>query len=107
MHQFRIQLDDKALTVLEGRAHAQGSNTPYLPLLEGLRKLFQLEGVSTGDSGIETMERAIQEIDPLLMSYLPFFRHLLSLPGDTPSLPPNLHGEELPVWDPETTIHTR
>ena len=95
MHEFRKQLDDKALTLLEGRAHAQGGNTPYLPFLEGLRRLFHLEGASTGDSAIETMEGAIQEIDPLLGSYLPFFLHLLSIPSDTHPLPPNLHGEEL------------
>ncbi|MEE8435412.1 MAG: AAA family ATPase, partial [bacterium] len=96
MHQFRTQLDDKALTVLEGRAHAQGGNTPYLPFLEALRKLFRLEETTTmPETAVETVASAIRTLDPLLEEYLPFYLHLLSISSEAHPLSPNLHGEEL------------
>ena len=93
-YEFRHRLDRKNTTVLQGRCHSYGSDTPYLPLIDALRRGLQLK---EEDRPVELLKKVvtnIKAIDPSLEQFIPLYLHLLSIPSDY-SLPPHLQGKEL------------
>ncbi len=94
LYEFRHSLDREKITVLQGRCKAYGSDTPYLPFLDALRRGLHLR---EEDSPAELLEKAvtnIKAIDRSLEQYIPIYLHLLSIRSDYP-LPAHLQGKEL------------
>jgi class 3 adenylate cyclase/tetratricopeptide (TPR) repeat protein len=93
-YEFRHSLDREKITVLQGRCQSYGSDIPYLPFLDSMRRGLHL---GEDDSPGELLKKAvtnIKEIDPSLEEYIPLYLHMLSIRSDY-SLPAHLHGKEL------------
>jgi class 3 adenylate cyclase len=93
-YEFQHSLDSEKVTVLQGRCQSYGSDTPYLPFLDALRRGLYLR---EEDSPAELLDKAvtnIKAIDPSLEQYIPLYLHLLSIRSDY-QLPANLQGNEL------------
>jgi class 3 adenylate cyclase/tetratricopeptide (TPR) repeat protein len=94
LYEFRHRLDQKDVTVLQGRCDSHGSDTPYFPLIDALRRGLHLK---EEDSPAELLEKAvanIKAISPSLEQFIPLYLHLLSIQSDY-SLPAHLQGKEL------------
>jgi class 3 adenylate cyclase len=93
--EFRHSLDRNRITVLQGRCQSYGTDTPYLPIVNALRRGLDLR---EDDSSAQLLEKAVTNIlatDPTLEPYLPYYLHLLSIPNNEYSMPKNLQGEEM------------
>jgi len=93
-YEFRHRLDREKITVLQGRCQSYGSDIPYLPFIDALRRGLHL---IEEDSPVELLEKAvanIKAIDPSLEQFIPLYLHLLSIQSDYP-LPAHLQGKEL------------
>ena len=93
--EFRHSLDSDKITVLEGRCQAYGVDTPYLPLVNALRRGLDLREDASPDQLTEKAVANIKSIDPTLKNYIPYYLNLLSIPSDKYPLPENLKGEDL------------
>ena len=94
LYEFLSGLDREQITVPQGRCQSHGSDTPYFPFLDSLRRGLRL---SEHDSLAETLEKVVSNVrrmDVSLERFLPFYLHLLSVPSDY-SLPAELKGEAL------------
>ncbi|MEE9612114.1 MAG: adenylate/guanylate cyclase domain-containing protein [Desulfatiglandales bacterium] len=95
LFEFRHSLDRERITVLEGRCRSYGIDTPYLPMVNALRRGLDLK---EEDSPARLSEKAvanIRSIDPALEQYLPHYLDLLSIPSDEYTMPKSLKGEDL------------
>lgn len=95
LFEFRHSLDRKQVIVLEGRCRPYGIDTPYLPLINALKRGLDM---TEDDSPAQLLEKAVanvQVIDPALKAYIPYYLHLLSIPSDKYFLPKNQKGEDL------------
>jgi class 3 adenylate cyclase/tetratricopeptide (TPR) repeat protein len=93
--EFRHSIDRDQVIVLQGRCQSYGSNIPYLPFLNALKRGLHL---GEDDSTSELEKKAVSNIlaiDQTLEQFLPFYLHLLSIPSENHPLPKNLHGIEL------------
>jgi len=94
-YEFRHSLDRKRTTILEGRCQSFGSDIPYFPLLNALRRGLHLNEEDTQAGLHEKAVANILAIDQTLGQYLPLYLHLLSIPSEEYALPTHLQGEEL------------
>jgi class 3 adenylate cyclase/tetratricopeptide (TPR) repeat protein len=81
LSEFRHSLDRERITVLEGRCQSYGTETPYLPMVNALRRGLNLQEKDSPNQLLEKTVANIRAIDPALESYIP--------------MPQNLKGEEL------------
>jgi class 3 adenylate cyclase/tetratricopeptide (TPR) repeat protein len=95
LSEFRRSLDREQITVLEGRCQSYGTETPYLPMVNALRRGLSLQEKDSPNQSLEKMVANIRAIDPALESYIPHYLHLLSIHSHEYSMPQNLKGEEL------------
>lgn len=93
-YEFRHNLDREKITVLQGRCQSYGSDTPYLPFLDSMRRGLHLREDDSPDELLEKAVTNIKAIDPSLEEYIPLYLHMLSIRSDYP-LPVHLHGKEL------------
>jgi class 3 adenylate cyclase/tetratricopeptide (TPR) repeat protein len=93
--EFRHSIDRDKFTVLEGRCQSYGSNVPYLPFLNALKRGLHLSEDDTPSELEEKVISNILSIDQTLEQFLPFYLHLLSIPSENHPFPKNLHGIEL------------
>ncbi len=87
-------LDRDDVTVPQGRCQSHGSDIPYFPFLDSLRRGLHL---SEHDSVAQSLDKEvanIRQIDASLERFLPFYLHLLSIPSPH-ALPQELKGEAL------------
>ncbi len=94
IYEFRHRIDRDRVAVSEGRCQAYGTDTPYLPFIDGLRWGLRLREADTSQEMADKVVASIHEIDPTLDKYLPFYLHLLSVPSKY-TLPPHLKGKDL------------
>ncbi|MCZ6748993.1 MAG: AAA family ATPase, partial [SAR324 cluster bacterium] len=95
LYEFRNSLDREQVTVTEGRCQIHGTETSYLPFLDGLRRGLRL---LEEDSAAELAQKAVANIlaiDPALERYVPHYLHLLSIPSEAHPMPRELQGEAL------------
>ena len=95
LFEFGQSLDRNQVMVIEGRCQYFGIDTPYLPIINALRRELDLR---EDDSPAKLLQKAvtnIQNIDPTLKAYIPYYLHLLSISSDKYLLPENLKGEDL------------
>jgi tetratricopeptide (TPR) repeat protein len=95
VYEFRHGLNRSKITVLQGRCQSYGTNTPYFPHINALRRGLNLR---EDDTPAELHKKAIANVlavDPSLEQYLPLYLHLLSIPSEEYPLPKQLQGREL------------
>jgi class 3 adenylate cyclase/tetratricopeptide (TPR) repeat protein len=93
-YEFRHSLDRKKITVLQGRCQSYGSDIPYLPFVDAIRRGLHLRDDYSPAELLEKAVTNIKAIDPSLEQYIPLYLHLLSIRSDYP-LPAHLQGKEL------------
>ena len=94
LYEFLRGLDLEQIIVSRAACQSHGSETPYFPFLDSLRRGLQL---SEHDSHADSLQKAVANIkwiDPSLETHLPLLLHLLSIPSDY-ALPADLTGEAL------------
>ena len=94
-YEFRHRLDRDKITVLQGRCQSYGSNIPYFPFLNALKRGLLLKEEDTLAQLEKKAQTNILAIDPSLEGYLPLYLHLLSIPSKKYPLPEGLHGQKL------------
>ena len=88
LHELRRSLGDLALPVtwLEGQCVSFGQSIPFLPIVDLLRKNFEIEEFDGEPEIIAKVEHGAQRMGELA-AHVPFIRYLLSVdPGD-PAIP--------------------
>jgi len=95
IHEFRNAVNPDIATLVEGRCQSYGAETPYLPLLDALRRSLQIHDISDRTLLHEIAVANIRAISPDLERYLPHLLHLLSIPSSDHKLPETLYGEPL------------
>ncbi|MEE8433270.1 MAG: AAA family ATPase, partial [bacterium] len=95
LYEFRQGIDRDAVTVLQGRCQSFGQATPYLPLINALRRGLELREEDTPAELHAKAVANLRAIDPALEEFLPVYLHLLSIPSSEHPLPGNLSGEAL------------
>jgi len=95
VYEFRHSIDRDQVTISQGRCQSYGSNVPYLPFLNALKRGLHLIEEDTPSELKEKVVSNILDIDPTLEQFLAIFLHLLSIPSTDHLLPENLHGLKL------------
>lgn len=95
IHEFRQRIDRSRVAVLEGRCLEIGTNTPWLPFLDALRRAFELNDSDSPERSREKVIQGLQALGEDLTSFLPHYLHLLAVPASEHPLPPQLAGESL------------
>ena len=95
MFEFRHGLDPQRIAVLEGRCQSYGTDTPYLPFIDALRRGLRMEEAQGADALHDHAVAAVLGISPDLEPFMPHYLHLLSIPSETHILPDKQQGEAL------------
>jgi predicted ATPase/class 3 adenylate cyclase len=95
LFEFRHGLPRDQITVLTGHCQSYGTDTPYLPMIDALRRGLRLEAAPGPDALHDHAVRAVRAISPELERFLPHYLHLLSIPSETHKLPASLQGDAL------------
>jgi DNA-binding NtrC family response regulator/tetratricopeptide (TPR) repeat protein len=77
--ELRRRLDGRAYQWIEGRCASYGSTTPFLPLIDGLRRYFGIDDRDDEGGASAKLERAVAGLGTELSWTLPFVKQLLSL----------------------------
>lgn len=93
-YELRQRLDREKITVLQGWCQSYGSDIPYLPLIDALRRGLHLKEEYSPAELLEKAVTNIKAIDSSLEQFIPLYLHLLSIPSDY-HLPARLQGKEL------------
>lgn len=93
LYELRRGADESSARIFTGRCDAYGSTTPYLPFVQVLRELLNLDGAGTPDDA-EVATRMLA-MGSALEPYLPLYCALLGVPSERYSLPRHLQGEHL------------
>ena len=80
--------------VLQGRCQSYGTETPYLPFLDALRRALDLREQDGPEQLLDKTLANVRAVDPALESFLPHYLHLLSISSEQYSMPPTLQGAE-------------
>lgn len=94
LYEFRHDVDRERIAVLEGRCQADGNDTPYLPIIDALRRGLGLEPEDREATILEKVVNNSKAIDPALEEFIPQYLHLLSVKSSY-TLPESLQGMEL------------
>ncbi|HEX5435812.1 MAG TPA: tetratricopeptide repeat protein [Gemmatimonadaceae bacterium] len=93
LYELHRRVDGDDTRVLRGRCQSYGGTTPYLPFIEALRDMLQLDARLRRDDAVEVTATRIRAVDPSLDGYIPLYLHLLSMQSDAYPLPRHLQGE--------------
>ncbi len=81
--ELRRGLHAMPATWIEGRCAAYGAATPFLPIVDGLRRWFGIDDRDDETAASAKIAGTVTGVDPGLAWTLPFLRQILSLaPGD-------------------------
>lgn len=95
LSEFRQSLDRERITVLEGRCQSYAIDTPYLPMVNALRRGLDLQEEDSLAQLSEKVVANIVAIDPALEQYIAHCLNLLSIPSDEYTMPQSLKAEDL------------
>ncbi|MDX6749661.1 AAA family ATPase [Geminicoccaceae bacterium 1502E] len=94
LYEFISRIDRKQVIVSQGHCQAYGSEIPYFPFLDALRRGLGIDLDGDAATARAKAVSTLSALDPALEPLLPFYLHLLSIPGPY-SLPAHLKGEAL------------
>jgi tetratricopeptide (TPR) repeat protein len=86
LHEFRQRVDEERHGWVEGRCASYQRNTPFLPIIDGMRRSFEIEDRDDDASALAKIDRGVRDLGTGLEWTLPFLRQLLSLPAGDPSV---------------------
>jgi len=73
-----------ATRILDTRCLQYNANIPFAPVLDLVTDLFKMGKGEPDDVLLEKLNRGLEDLDPALLNLMPAFRHLFSIPSDTP-----------------------
>ncbi|MEW6268520.1 MAG: AAA family ATPase, partial [Thermodesulfobacteriota bacterium] len=79
--EFRRRLADRPHLWIEGRCASYGGSTPFLPVIDGLRRFYGIDDRDDEDSAGAKIEVGVASFGADLAWTLPFVRQILSLPA--------------------------
>ena len=83
LRELRRSLGDASARWIEGHCAAYGAATPFLPIVDGLRRFFAIDDRDDERAAADKVARAVTALAGDLEWTLPFLRQILSLaPGD-------------------------
>jgi class 3 adenylate cyclase/tetratricopeptide (TPR) repeat protein len=83
LYEFRRRLDGKDYLWVEGRCASYGTGTAFLPIIDALRRYFDLDDRDEEATALDKVAHGVAALGGDLGWTLPFVRQLLSLPpGD-------------------------
>jgi class 3 adenylate cyclase/tetratricopeptide (TPR) repeat protein len=94
LFEFRNGLPRDKVGALQGRCQSYGTETPYLPFLDALRRALDLREDDSPERLLDKAVANVRAVDPALESFLPHYLHLLSISSEQYSMPPTLQGAE-------------
>lgn len=92
LYEFEHGVLNDQTRILRGRCQSFGASVPYLPFLQILRDLLEIEAKDPPAAG-EIVDR-VGNLGEELVAFAPFYLHVLSVPSDRP-LPQHLSGDQL------------
>jgi class 3 adenylate cyclase/tetratricopeptide (TPR) repeat protein len=95
LFEFRHGVPREQAVVLTGHCQSYGTDTPYLPMVDALRRGLRLEEAGGADALHDHVVKAVRAISPALERYLPQYLHLLSIPSAEHPIPKELQGDAL------------
>jgi hypothetical protein len=95
LFEFRHSLPRDDVTVLTGYCQSYGTDTPYMPMVDALKRGLFLNERRADAALHDYTVAAVQAISPELKRYLPQYLHLLSVPSQTHKIPTRMKGEKL------------
>jgi tetratricopeptide (TPR) repeat protein len=95
LFEFRHGVPREQVSVLTGHCQSYGTDTPYLPMVDALRRALRLEEAGGADALHDHVVKAVRAISPELERYLPQYLHLLSIPSEQHKIPATLQGDAL------------
>ncbi|MEN8245725.1 MAG: tetratricopeptide repeat protein [Thermodesulfobacteriota bacterium] len=78
IYEFKNQLDQEKARYLESQCTAYGKNTPYAPIVEILKKNYNISEGDTAEKIAELLETKFAKLDQRLMQSIPFLLKLLA-----------------------------
>jgi predicted ATPase len=94
LFEFRNSLPHDQIGALQGRCQSYGTETPYLPFLNALRRALGLGEDDSPERLLDKVVANVRAVDPGLESFLPHYLHLLSISSEQYPMPPALQGAE-------------
>jgi serine/threonine protein kinase/tetratricopeptide (TPR) repeat protein len=94
LHEFRTALADDSIRYIQGRCHAYGTLTPFLPFIECVKAMLGLAR-SPQDQVHDHVVTRTRALASELEIYIPVLLHLLSIDSHEHPLPTHLVGEDL------------
>jgi class 3 adenylate cyclase/tetratricopeptide (TPR) repeat protein len=85
--EFRRRLGEEPHFFLEGRCASFGAHTPFLPIVDALRRYYGIEDRDDEATAVAKIDAGVREIGGELAWTLPFLRALLSLPPGDGAVP--------------------
>ncbi|HVM95335.1 MAG TPA: AAA family ATPase, partial [Candidatus Acidoferrales bacterium] len=82
LYEFRQQLPAGSHAWIEGRCASYGSSTPFLPIIDALRRMYGIDERDTEVSAVAKVDAGLAPLGADLAWTQPFVRHLLSLPTE-------------------------
>jgi class 3 adenylate cyclase/tetratricopeptide (TPR) repeat protein len=84
--EFRRSLAGQAVSWLAGRSISFGRQMAYLPIIDLLKRVFQLEETDDPANWSARLEGTTRALGPQALSALPFAKYLLSVPPADPAV---------------------
>src|SRR5690606_4035398 len=78
--EFRRRLADRSHLWIEGRCASYGGTTPFLPVIDGLRRFYGIDDRDDEESAGRKLEVGVAAFGPDVAWTLPYLRQILSLP---------------------------
>lgn len=95
LFEFRHSLPRDEVSVLTGYCQSYGTDTPYLPMVDALKRALRLDEVKSAEALHDHTVAAVRAVSPALERYLPQYLHLLSIPSQAHQIPASLQGDPL------------
>jgi class 3 adenylate cyclase/tetratricopeptide (TPR) repeat protein len=93
LFEFRHSLPRDEVSVLTGYCQSYGTDTPYLPMVDALKRALRLDEMKGAEALHDDTVAAVRAVSPALERYLPQYLHLLSIPSQTHKILATLQGD--------------
>ena len=95
LFEFRHGVPRDQVTVVTGYCQSYGVDTPYLPIVDSLRRGLRLDEAHGADALHDHVVLEVRAVSSALERYLPQYLQLLSIPSEVYKIPPALQADAL------------